>query len=127
MYLFLIYIYIFSKWSKGFHDMGELTFKPSHRMALAVPNLCRADSAICVFLSISVCSSSKFDQSAFLRSSYEISTTTQKGKEGHILQEVRKGHTVYLFRYIAFHGSQRSSPSAFTSLYAFPGYTSLIT
>ena len=104
MYLFLIYIYIFSKWSKGFHDMGELTFRLSHRVTLTVRNLCGADSPICVFLSVSVCPSSKFDQSAFLRSSYEISTTTQKGKEGHILQEVGEGHTVYLFRYIAFHG-----------------------
>ena len=47
--------------------------------------------------------------------------------EGHTPQEVEKGHVVYFFKYIAFHGSGSSSPSAFTSLYALPEYTSLTT
>ena len=108
--------------------MGDITYKPSHRVALTVRNLCGVDSPFfCVILSVGVCLSSQFDQSASLQPSYGISSITLRSTEGHTLQEVGEGHTVYLFRYIAFHGSGNSSPSAFTSLYALPEYTSLIT
>ena len=48
-YYYFIYIY-FSKRSKGFHDMGKLTFRPSHRVTLTVRNLCGADPPyLCIF------------------------------------------------------------------------------
>lgn len=63
-----------------------------------------------------MCLSYGFGHSASPRSSYGISATMPRGKEGHALQEVGKGHTIYFFKYIAFQGSGSSSQSAFTSL-----------
>jgi len=51
IYIFIYFLYIYlSKWSKGFHDMGELTFRLSHRVTLTVRNLCGADPPyLCIF------------------------------------------------------------------------------
>ena len=86
-----------------------------------------ANSLFCVFLSAGVCLSVGFGHSASPRSSYGISITVPKGKEGHTPQEVGKGHTVYFLKYTAFHESGSTSLYAFTSLYALPEYSSLIT